>query len=118
MSSRFFQIIILFSLQLLCSFTVFSQELYDPIAVYLTWQRKPDTTMTIQWITLHDHPKDSVAYHAAADSFWQYEEGSHTYTPEGQHYLIHRVELTDLRPQTDYYFRIEANGKIYKFQTM
>ena len=31
---------------------LFSGELYNPIAVYLTWTKSPETTMSIQWISM------------------------------------------------------------------
>lgn len=89
-----------------------------PIAVYLTWQKEPHTTMTIQWITYKNVINNVIQYHAAGDSFWQNAAGICFSTPEGLDYLIHRVELLNLRSQTEYYFRLNKQGKIYKFKTM
>ncbi|MCE5318894.1 MAG: fibronectin type III domain-containing protein [Parachlamydia sp.] len=91
---------------------------YDPVALYLTWQRQPDTTMTIQWISDKDRHEDLVEYQRPGESLWNSATGSHAPMPEKYPFLIHRLELTQLLPDTDYRFRIGSDGVIYKFRTM
>jgi len=90
----------------------------DPIALYLTWQHSPATTMSVQWITTDEVKSNTLEFHAEGDSFWQSAEGSYSPMPGLHHYLIHRLELTGLRPFTDYKFRTGEDGKIYTFRTM
>lgn len=94
------------------------EEPYDPIAIYLTWQEDPTTTMTLQWISLKDDIEDNIEYHAAHSSFWTGAQGEHHLIPGLPRYMLHRVELKELRPNTNYRFRIKKNGRIFKFQTM
>lgn len=91
---------------------------YDPVALYLTWQRQPDTTMTIQWISEASRHDDLVEYQRLGESHWKSAKGSHAPMPEKYPFLIHRLELAHLLPDSDYRFRIGPDGVIYKFRTM
>lgn len=44
--------------------------------------------------------------------------GNHSPMPAEAPYLIHNVELTNLSPESTYFFRIAPDGAVYKFQTM
>lgn len=103
----------------LCLFwTAFVFGEYDPVALYLTWQRQPDTTMTIQWISEANRHEDLVEYQRPGESLWKRATGNHAPMPEKYPFLIHRLELTELLPDSDYRFRIGVDGVIYKFRTM
>lgn len=91
---------------------------YDPIAVYLTWQRSPESTMTIRWITPLDRQQDIIEYHAEGDDAWISCAGEHASMPTDAPFLIHSIELTNLRPAINYFFRTGSDSVIYKFQTM
>ena len=91
---------------------------YDPVALYLTWQRHPDTTMTIQWITPLDRHDDLVEYRQADEQEWKRATGTHAQLPKDTPYFLHRIELINLKPATSYHFRTGIDGMIYKFQTM
>jgi len=91
---------------------------YDPVAVYLTWQHHPESTMTVCWITPPDRTADIVEYQREGSSEWQKTEGSHHVIPEAPSYLIHIAELTNLSSATNYYFRTGSDARPYKFQTM
>ena len=91
---------------------------YDPVALYLTWRRAPDTTMTVQWITEAERQEDLVEYQRMGETLWKNSHGQHLPMPEKYPYLIHGVELTGLEPDSDYRFRIGRDGVIYKFRTM
>ncbi len=96
-------------------------EPFDPRVVYLTWLRQPDTTMTVQWMTEGDQdPHDDVAYQEIAPETqgWHMQMGRHFPFPGRSGTLLHRVELTQLKSDTDYRFKIGINGKEYKFRTM
>lgn len=92
-------------------------EEYDPITVYLTWQRSPETTMSVQWITPPDRTDDEIEYRKLNEQQWKKAIGSHTPMPQEEPYLIHRLELTELEPATIYEFRTGEDGKVFKFQT-
>lgn len=102
-------------------FTFFSsaaQADYDPIALYLTWQHSPQTTMTVHWISNQDRVHDSVEFQRKGETQWLKASGSHVPMPERYPFLIHSTELTGLSPDSDYYFRIGQDGMRYKFHTM
>lgn len=87
--------------------------------LYLTWQRSPDTTMTIQWISDLHQKETTVSYCLKQnDAEWQQIQGETLKFPQTTHYLIHRTELKDLQPNTTYLFKIMANEKIYQFHTL
>lgn len=101
-----------------CFFASLSAELFNPIAVYLTWQKNPDTTMTIHWITHLDRPSDEINFQKKEDKNWAVATGTHQSMPNGYPFYIHCAEISNLNPATDYYFRTGTDGVIFKFRTM
>ncbi|MGA8164035.1 MAG: fibronectin type III domain-containing protein [Waddliaceae bacterium] len=91
----------------------------DPIAVYLTWQGNPQTTMTVQWLSPLTETTSEVYYQNIDADGWKIAVGTHENMPNGLPYLVHRVELTQLTPGASYFFK---PGKWergpYKFRTM
>ena len=102
----------------LLAFAAHAANLYDPISVYLTWQRNPESTMTVQWISLSSRKQDIVEYRRSDETAWQRTAGRHLSLPGPSGYLVHRVELTDLTPHTAYTFRTGSDAVAYKFRTM
>lgn len=101
-----------------------SGEEYDPISVYLTWTKKPDSTISIQWITPKSDTENSIFFRTLVqpndcqDHPFLEEKGSHSPMPQGHPYLIHRVEISNLKPSSSYEFKIGKEGKLFKFKTM
>ena len=94
----------------------------DPDAVYLTWQRDPTTTMTVQWLSKTDQTDSRVRY--APDDGGPVDRARWTLIP-GRHHpmphyprLIHQAELTGLAPDTMYLFRVGESQQVYRFRTM
>lgn len=94
-----------------------------PNTLFLTWQRDPTTTMTIQWI--------APAAEAASMAVQCWPAGfvsTLLATPQAKAPKINpyplcdlklfRVEVTDLKPNTDYLFRIGKNPATGRFRTM
>lgn len=95
------------------------EALYDPLALYLTWQRSPTTTMTIQWVSLKGDDQDYVEYNTSLPAaLWHSISAESFNLPGLSRYKLYRTELTGLMPNTEYYFRIGHKGHIYKFLTM
>lgn len=92
--------------------------LFDPLCLYLTWQKNPESTMTIQWITPLHRTQDEVEYKRVNEDAWQKANGKHLAMPNGFPLWIHRLELTDLQANTAYHFRTGDDAVIYKFKTM
>lgn len=103
-------------LLLLLSPNVIWCELYT---VYTTWQKKPESTMTIHWITDKEDRDLPVFYQKIGTSSWSKEIATSTPLPEGYHqFYIHTAEILTLEPDTTYLFKIGLKGSQYKFKTM
>jgi phosphodiesterase/alkaline phosphatase D-like protein len=91
---------------------------FNPDTLFLTWQRDPTTTMTVQWIGAAGETADTnVAYATLKTESWQ------TKMPKVRPYprtdlKVFRAELTGLKPGTDYRFRIGKESPTYRFRTM
>lgn len=90
----------------------------EPLSVYLTWQHDPQTSMSIQWISEKDKLSDAIEYQEIGSEEWHQQTGKHMIMPSKMPYLIHTVELNQLKPSTSYCFRLTKEGKKYKFRTM
>jgi acid phosphatase type 7 len=92
--------------------------LFQPDTLFLTWQRDPTTTMTVQWIGARGETADTKVYYA------QMRGGSIQTQPTQERpypmtdLKVYRGELTGLKPDTDYQFRIGKNSPVYRFRTM
>jgi len=91
---------------------------FQPDTLFLTWQRDPTTTMTVQWVGTRGETSDStVVYSEKGDDYWQAQPT--TAKPFGQtDFRVFRAELTGLRPGTDYEFAIGKSSPTYRFRTM
>jgi hypothetical protein len=91
----------------------------EPDTIFLTWQRDPTTTMTIQWIGPALPPADSAISYAPRSHGGLWPTRSVSVHPYPYTDLkVHRVELDGLSPGTDYEFRVGAAAKTYRFRTM
>lgn len=104
-----------------------------PVALYLTWQRDPTTTMTVHWHTdWTEGFTDSVLeYRAAGTGGWSRATGHAAQMPFTNR-MVHTVEITGLRPDTVHEFRLgrllarepdgelqfTAHGPVQKFRTL
>jgi hypothetical protein len=87
-----------------------------PDTLFLTWQRDPTTTMTVQWVgpacdapDVYAAPLAGTAWtaaHAASRSF------PHT------ELRVYRAEFAGLSPGTEYRFRIGTHAATHRFRTM
>jgi acid phosphatase type 7 len=96
--------------------TLFSQTSVEPLALYLTWQRDPSTTMTIHWHTEAEH-QPRVEYQQLEGGEWRSREGQSRPFPHSAR-TIHTVELRDLEPNTTYRFRFGEAAREFRFRTM
>lgn len=90
----------------------------EPVALYLTWQRNPESTMMICWITPVDDDLDRVNYHPPNRQEWMQSTGFHRKLPGARPFFLHMIELTNLQADTDYAFSIGDLPAIYQFHTM
>lgn len=91
---------------------------FQPTMLFLTWQRDPTTTMTIQWVGSAGEASSTRIYYATTPT-----GAAVSISPQVKPYpkcelKIFRAELTELKPGTDYYFRIGSQSPLYRFRTM
>ncbi len=94
----------------------------DVIGLYLTWQRDPSTTMTVNWVSLYEGTPTNVWYRASGAEEWLLKTGTrHQVKPSVLQ--VRRVELTGLKGDTSYEFYLgekapkDSKG-VEKFRTM
>ena len=87
-----------------------------PPALYLTWQRDPDTTMTIHWHSDSERDTSAVQYKSQAATDWLQTVGTSIPFPDTGRF-IHTVELTGLDPDTIHEFRLPGS-ETYRFRTL
>lgn len=98
---------------------------FKPDTLFLTWQRDPTTTMTVQWVGDWNATDDITIYYGpTARTFFdtsplKWDSANPTATPFPQTELTNfRAELTGLTPDTEYRMKIGRNSPTYKFRTM
>ena len=91
---------------------------FRPSTLFLTWQRDPTTTMTVQWIGAVGETADtSISYSTLPGFRWQSQPTVANPYPL-TNLKVFRAELTGLLPGTDYLFRIGKQSPVYRFRTM
>jgi len=95
---------------------------FQPNTLFLTWQRDPTTTMTVQWVGTVGETADTTIWFAPAPFanwpvIWRAEKPKTKPYPKTD-FKVFRAELTHLLPGTDYLFRIGKQSPTYRFRTM
>jgi hypothetical protein len=92
---------------------------FQPDTLFLTWQRDPTTTMTVQWVGAEGEIDNPCVWYAPAGSeaAWQRQPVRERPFP-GTDLKVFRAELTDLIPGQDYEFRLGRQSPTYRFRTM
>jgi len=91
---------------------------FQPDTLFLTWQRDPTTTMTVQWIGAQGETADTNVYYTDdPGGVWLGQATSARPYPRTD-LQVFRNELTGLKPGTRYAFRVGTQSPQYWFQTM
>src|SRR5579872_6047221 len=93
--------------------------------LFLSWQRDPTTTMTVQWVGPETSADTSIRYAtesaaektAVASPVWQVGKTSTKPYPNTD-FKVYRSELTALKPGTEYQFQVGKGSPTYRFRTM
>ena len=86
--------------------------------LFLTWQRDPTTTMTVQWVGAERPAAEAyVSYTKVGEKAWQRQKVVSKPFPLSTCF-VHRAELTKLAPGTDYQFTVGSQSPVLRFQTM
>jgi hypothetical protein len=94
---------------------------FTPNTLFLTWQRDPTTTMTVQWIGATGETSDTTVSYCPikVDTVGRWPSQATNAKPYPMTDLkVFRAELTGLSPGTDYQFRIGQGSPVYRFRTM
>jgi hypothetical protein len=90
---------------------------FSPDTLFLTWQRDPTTTMTIQWVAPETASDKSIHYLPLDGTVAQLSKTLTKPFPNTD-LKVHRSELTGLTPGTEYSFQIGSGSTAYRFRTM
>ncbi len=90
---------------------------FAPDTLFLTWQRDPTTTMTIQWIGAATNADVAIRFsELAATEHLVAQTELRSY--QNTELKVYRCELTGLKPGTEYKFQIGVSQAAYRFRTM
>jgi acid phosphatase type 7 len=85
--------------------------------LFLTWQRDPTTTMTVQWIGPATGAPDSVRFVTRTGTDWKEVRTTVRAFPKTT-LMVHRAELTGLTPGTEYLLQVGKTPLVQRFRTM
>jgi hypothetical protein len=90
---------------------------FKPRGLFVTWQRDPTTTMTIQWVGEEADGVKRPIYYAKEGTYeWKTQPHLVRRYPESD-LRIFRCELTGLEPDTPYAFRVGLDSDTNRFRT-
>src|SRR5687768_15971241 len=91
---------------------------FNPHGLYMSWQRDPTATMTIQWVGEEAAgAKRPVWYSKKGTQMWRTAEHAARRYPYSDSWIF-RAELSGLEPGADYVFRIGTDSAEQRFRTM
>ncbi|MGD9720498.1 MAG: purple acid phosphatase family protein [Pirellulales bacterium] len=91
---------------------------FEPTALFLTWQRDPTTSMTVQWVGDEKDAAERPLYFApTGGDQWRTQAHTSRPFPMTDKWLF-RAELTGLTPDTDFRFRVGLDSAEQRFRTM
>lgn len=95
-----------------------AEPTFEPVALFLTWQRDPTTTMTVQWVgEQQDAAQRPLWYARLETNDWRKQDHSARRYPLSNKWIF-RAELSGLEPDTDYRFRVGLDAAEQRFRTM
>ena len=101
------------------AYTAIGSESLELSTLYLTWQRDPSQTITMQWISQSSDPKPvTIQYQPQSESLWETQTVEPLIIPLQASYFLYRVELTELKPDLIYRFKIDPRPEVFQFRTM
>jgi hypothetical protein len=94
-----------------------NSDQFSPDTLFLTWQRDPSTSMTIQWLGMETLADMSIRYSVLNDSEMVTAKTITKPFPSTD-LRVYRCELNGLKPGTEYKFQIGKAFPSYRFRTM
>jgi hypothetical protein len=108
--SKFFLRFIILAF-VLCSFSYPKGK----FIVYLTCVDDPSHAMTVQWHSFAMDYQSTIDYRKKGSQDWSQANGE-AKKLDKFNYLVHRVDLIGLEPNTEYEFTVQGSDKIYFVQ--
>ena len=91
---------------------------FSPDTLFLTWQRDPCTTMTVQWVGPAADAEQARLFVAPVEGPDIWRQCAFTVKPFPlTDWFVYRCELTKLTPGTEYKFAVGTSAN-YRFRTM
>ncbi|MEX0679070.1 MAG: metallophosphoesterase family protein [Pirellulales bacterium] len=91
---------------------------FEPTALFLSWQRDPTTTMTVQWVGEEKEAENRPIWFAKeGDHAWRKQPHKGRRFPMTDKWIF-RAELAGLEPDSDYRFRVGLDSAEESFRTM
>ncbi len=90
----------------------------EPLGLVLTWQRDPTSTMTIDWHTTDEEPRDTLCVRRGGEDVWDREVDGRRHDVPHLERDLYRVELTELEADTEYVFQAGDFEREFRFRTM
>jgi hypothetical protein len=92
---------------------------FEPTALFLTWQRDPTTTMTVQWVGAEKDAAERPLYFSKVGSdAWRSQAHTSQPFPLTTDKWLFRAELTGLEPDSEFRFRVGLDSAEQRFKTM
>uniref|UniRef100_UPI0030ED4373 purple acid phosphatase family protein n=1 Tax=uncultured Cyclobacterium sp. TaxID=453820 RepID=UPI0030ED4373 len=88
----------------------------EPSGIYLTWEKDPTSTMTIDW-HLKTNTTQTLFYRKKGEEDWRKKSGQVTNFPFSDR-KIHRVFLSGLMADQAYEVKFGSHERVYYFKTM
>ena len=86
----------------------------EPEAIWLTWQKCPETSMIIHWLTSKEETSDRIEFRQKEAEGWFQAEGEKIAVPDGDPYWIHAINLEGLEPNSLYEFKVDKKSYFFK----
>lgn len=90
----------------------------DPFAVYLTWDKSPESTMRICWITALQTKPQELKVREVGSEDWFSVSIDPIPLPQGMPYALYAYEMEALKPDQRYEFALPEDSRPHFFATM
>lgn len=102
---------------LACFLLILSHLSASPEALYLTWVDHPESSIVISWLST-EAKEGELQFKKADEDEWFQVKASQLRLDKLPGYVLNRVELVGLKPDTKYQFHLPSELPLYAFTTM
>lgn len=98
-------------------FLILAQLSASPEALYLTWVDHPESSVVVSWLSTESKEGNFQFKVANADEWFEV-KASQARLEKLPRYILNRVELNGLSPDTKYQFHLPSEDSTYVFSTL